>query len=546
MKQSFIRLFVVIACMSLLFAACSSSSNNGNDAAGRNNGEPAKTGDSGNVSGSETGSDSGVNKSGMPIVNRTYSFEVMVPGLTISPGEIRVYKELAERANLDIRWNIPAWEQYTEIKNLMFASGDYPDVIAGWGISKGEVIANGAQGIYIPLEDLIDEYTVNIKAMLEERPDVRRAITAPDGHIYSLPIVGVMPNTKEVLHINKTWLDELNLDIPKTLDEFYEVLKAFKERDPNAIPFSFIFNGPNNTHPSGFFGQFGRIDHEEHLVIESKKIVYTAVMPEWKEAVQYLHKLFREKLIDPEVFTHDIQQYQAKGSGELVYGVTTSWDGYLPVGEENMQHYVLLPPMQGPNGQKTVWRAGDPEIFPTMFVITSKAEHPAAILRWLDEFFLQGSAETGPSEFYFGKEGVHWERTPDGLIKMLDSGQDVSREFGSITFPLYESREFAAQKYMEPGTPTYYKFHEIQETYAPYVYEEQRPFDYLWLSPEQQESIALIKADILKYTDDNMSRWITEGGIENEWDAFVDRLYGMGLQQLLDVYQEALDAYFAN
>ncbi|GIP36051.1 extracellular solute-binding protein [Paenibacillus sp. J2TS4] len=540
MKKTLMTLLVVLLAMSLFMAACSSKSNNDPGGSDGNNLKPSD----GTVSEGE--GESGVNKTGMPIVNEKYSFKIMVPGLLASPGEIRVYKELAQHANLDITWDIPAWEQYAEIKNLMFASGEYPDVIAGWGISKEEVITNGSQGIYIPLEDLIDKYTVNLKAMLEERPDVKRAITAPDGHIYSLPIVGVMPNTKEVMHINKTWLDELGLEIPRTLDEFYEVLKAFKERDSKSIPFSFIFKGSNNTHPSGFFGQFGRIDDFDHLVIEDRKVISTVVQPEWKEAIQYLHKLFREGLIDPEVFTHDKQQYQAKGMGDLVYGVTMSWDGYFPVGEENMKHYALLPPMEGPNGRKPVWRAGDPEIFPTMFVITSAAKKPEAILRWLDEFFLQGSVKDGPSEFYFGKEGVHWEKTEDGLFKTLNTGEDFKYEFGSITLPLYESREFQEKKYMEPESPTHYKFNEIQEAYAPYVYEEQRPLDYLWLSSEQEESLALIKADILKYTDDKMVKWIVEGGIEDEWDAFVERLHSMRLQEMIDVYQEALDAYYAN
>ncbi len=89
----------------------------------------------------------------------------------------------------------------------------------------------GEQGILIPLENLISEYAPNLSKILKERPEIKTAITANDGHIYSLPVIS--QNMSIVQNcINKSWLDKLGLAEPETADELYTVLKAFR----NAIP----------------------------------------------------------------------------------------------------------------------------------------------------------------------------------------------------------------------------------------------------------------------------------------------------------------------
>ncbi|MFD0711920.1 extracellular solute-binding protein [Paenibacillus sp. GCM10027626] len=504
----------------------------------------------GNGGGEERQKEGNLYLTGLPVVEKQYKFKVFAPALLIDPNDVKIFQELNEKANVKVEWDIPAWEQQAEKRNLMFASGDYADVVAGWGLSAADVMNRGPKGIYIPLEELIDKYTVNIKQMLEERPDVRKALTTPDGHIYTLPIVDTQPSTTAVMHINKKWLDQLGLPKPTTTDELYEVLKAFKEKDPNQnnkqdeLPLSFMFNGSGNNDQFGMFGWFGRIDSHKHLVIEGKKVLYTAQHQEWKDALKYFNKLWSEGLIDPEVFTHDVQQYEAKGRLEPeLYGVMSSWDGYTAVGDEHMKDYEILPPLQADNGTKPVWPGGDPGIFTSMFAITSAAEQPEAILRWLDEFFITGTAES-LSPYFYGPENEGWARNEQGKF-VLTPVEGSLDKWGVISgFPSYLKKEARDNLYLKPGTREHYKKGAIAEAYAPYVSQEQEPLSYLWLTPEQQTEISVIETDLLKYTNDTMAKWITGGAdIDAEWDKFQQKLLDMGVEKVLGVYQTALDSY---
>src|SRR5690606_8565908 len=87
--------------------------------------------------------------------------------------------------------------------------------------------------VLLPLNDLIDQYGSEIKRAFEDDPDLKAAITAPDGNIYALPHVNDCFHCwySQKAWINKAWLDKLGLEIPTTTDDFYNVLKAFKKQD---------------------------------------------------------------------------------------------------------------------------------------------------------------------------------------------------------------------------------------------------------------------------------------------------------------------------
>lgn len=66
-------------------------------------------------------------------------------------------------------------------KQLMFASGDYPEVIfhenhAEEGLTRAEQIQYGKDGILLPLNDLIDKYGPNIKQAFEQTPYLKKVL----------------------------------------------------------------------------------------------------------------------------------------------------------------------------------------------------------------------------------------------------------------------------------------------------------------------------------------------------------------------------------
>ena len=118
-----------------------------------------------------------------------------------------------------------------EKRSLEFAGGEYKSVFYKSGISEADAMKYAKDEIVIPLNDLIDQYMPNFKALMDER-DGWKYITSSDGNIYSLPQVND-DGCGMMLFINQVWLDKLGLEMPKTFDEYIEVLRAFKEKDPN-------------------------------------------------------------------------------------------------------------------------------------------------------------------------------------------------------------------------------------------------------------------------------------------------------------------------
>src|SRR5690606_36367881 len=146
-------------------------------------------------------------------------------------------------SGIEITWNNEPDEGWGEKKNLLLASGELPDALFNTGLSDAEVAKYGANGTLIALEDLIEENAPTLAGILAERPDIKAAITASDGHIYTLPSVEEMGLVEfpRMLFINTDWLAEHDLEMPTTVEEYHQALLTFKENGPSGVlPLSFL------------------------------------------------------------------------------------------------------------------------------------------------------------------------------------------------------------------------------------------------------------------------------------------------------------------
>ena len=155
------------------------------------------------------------------------------------PNDKLILQRLEKETGVHIDWtNYQA--DFAEKRNLDISSGDLPDAIHNDGASDNDLINWANKGVIIPVEDLIDKYMPNLKKILDENPEYKALMTAPDGHIYAFPWIEELGSDKESIHsvndmawINKDWLNKLGLEMPQTTDELIKVLEAFKTQDPN-------------------------------------------------------------------------------------------------------------------------------------------------------------------------------------------------------------------------------------------------------------------------------------------------------------------------
>lgn len=498
------------------------------------------------------------NRSGYPVVDETYEISIVAirNAFHTKPfDELALVRTWEEMTNIHVSWIEVGDDSYTERKNLIFASGDLPDAFMR-GITQQDEMQYGAnQGLLIPLEGLVDEYAPQISAVFEQYPEVRRLATTPDGHMYSLPqfaMNGIM-NAGDNMFINQAWLDELGLEIPTTTDEFVDVLRAFRDQDPNGngeadeIPFSFVYNGWFAMQYWSLFGAFGRLNRPNLMVAEDGDAVFTADKREYRATIEWFAEMYAEGLLDIETFTQNGSQLKAKGTGpDNELGSFIAFWRQNAVNPDRVDDYAVLPPLEGPNGDRQ-WNRWLNDLGRGGFSITSAAESPEIITRWID---MIGDQEWSMSVLY-GPKGYGWDEEADGTLVLL-APPDVSFDEHKHSESLANAgvkmvtSEFLSNLYYEPGDPTLIKLQDA-DAYEPFQPSVSEVLPDLYFTAEQADELALITVDIQDYVRKKAAEWISGAAdIDAEWNEYVRTLGRMGLDRYVEIYNDAYDAYLAN
>ena len=175
--------FMVLILMFASMMGCSASSNSNSGTGTKNN--------------SSASNNEGPAGAGPDYMNPVGEYPITKDRITLTvmgkkdPGgtewsELEIFKRLAEKTNIDLKFELAEGDTFNEKKNIALVGGEYADIILR-GAEKTDEETYGPQGIFLDLTDLIDKYAPNIKALLAKEPSVRAAVTSMDGKIYGLP-----------------------------------------------------------------------------------------------------------------------------------------------------------------------------------------------------------------------------------------------------------------------------------------------------------------------------------------------------------------------
>ena len=447
-------------------------------------------------------------------------------------------QEAMSRANINITFDSVLSADLTEKRNLMLASGEYPDMLFKSGIGMGDLTKYGGQGILIPLEDLIHEYMPNLTAKLDEI-DGWQYLTSPDGHIYSIPEISARGEIN-LFWLNKKWLDNLSLEEPKSMDDLYEVLKAFKEQDANGngdpddeIPFS-LTQGDylGLLKYSGF-----SYDEGSMCAVIDGKLTYVPTTDYFREYVSYLAKLYQEGLLEQTSFTQGGEQQQATGQSGDVYGSFWTMGAFLTVGRDNDDDYVVMTPFHE-------------DTYPIItgikvgtMAITDACEHPEVLMAWADYLY----SEEGGILAWMGVEGKTYQVADNGKWEWMlggEYGDDIATVRSSATIQ-------GAQNH--PSIQPDFWFEMSPEVDADEVYlnnERQRiaglgkvPLPMMAYTEEDNAQIATFRADIDGYINQFIAQVCTgEVDLESGWDTYLETMEAMGASALAELHEKTYNA----
>ncbi len=197
---------------------------------------------------------------------------------------------------------------------LIMSSDNLPDVFMRTGLSSGDLVNYGGQNKIIALDDLVEQYGYYSKQLLDKYDHAKGAMTAADGHIYALPRFENNAWTPYAPGINSDWLKNVGKEMPTTLEELYDVLKAFKEQDANGngdpndeIPMSAAGISGNMNFQNAWLGFVGIAEFwpvSGATFDDNNGTVYmTRISDNYRYLLSWLHKCYDEGLIDTNVFS---------------------------------------------------------------------------------------------------------------------------------------------------------------------------------------------------------------------------------------------------
>lgn len=489
------------------------------------------------------------------------------------------WKWAGEAMNIDFEIEQIPDASVGQRKNLMFASGDVPDIIFGVGFSTSELVRYGQfEQQLLAINDYInEEITPNLYAWMQD-VDVS-ACVCPDGNQYAFPYIDRLVFNQDNGHaifINKEWMTDLGFEMPQTVEALTDVLRAFKADDPDCIPMGGSASGGINyvmTHLQNAYGLHSLspdIYGVEPSLRRSSELVVPCATEEYKSYLATMHTWYAEGLISPDFFTMDRTTDMAQAA-EGKYG---AWAyPYDQVNQDlaTVQKWYAVPSLlSAENDVYSVPSASKTR--PGSAVISAATKYPEVCMKFMDFFY-------SPIGTIYG-----WYGPMTGTADTLDMvGGWYADENGNIQYTDVDNGKFSSyyqyiigavapcngarlnnrcelgadsSEYSTTGLLQHFAGVEVKpETRNPdnimefpsyTIYgldtlrlaEDQFNTKYVYFDDETATAVLDLQTVIRNYVATETAKFITGARSLDEYDAYLSELDAMGVDEYLQYYKD--------
>lgn len=434
-----------------------------------------------------------------------------------------IWDKIEEKTNVKLNVTALDISSFGEKFQLMVASGELPDIVS----VDNPAAANkyGLVGAYVNIKDYLDKMP-NLSKFIEKYPEYYELCIAHDGNVYALPVEGMGETNRRGWLYRKDILDKHNLAAPTTMEELYQVLKALKGLYPDSYPLSFRSWANQLPLIAHQWGTRGDIYFDE----ENKEVKYGPIENEYRDMIEFLSKLYKERLIPQDFLSIDTKQWQDLMSSDTAF-VTIDYlsrvDFFnVALRPDNPDYTIayLAPPKGGENGEQKL--AFTAEMLQS-YAINAKSPNVDKIMEFIDYYYSEDAYET----LSWGEEGVTYT-VEDGEKKFIDVTEtmEVRKKYGLSTY----------------GTYLWFDYSSHESTFsdeAVAAYEEARKYENPQIilpaiSEEAQDRLTLLKLNVDKAKEEALAKFIIGERSISEWDKYVEELKGWGLDEMLDIYAQ--------
>ena len=459
--------------------------------------------------------------------------------------------------HLDYVYDLTGDEATQKLNLIMTDPDSMPDFFLRTGWTKAEVLSYGSQGLLLPLEDML-EGMENWSWMNEQSPMRKADLTMSDGHIYTYGGENECFHCmyQHRMYIYKPWVEKyLGGKNPETTEELYNFLKMVKEDDANGngiadeVPMSGYIGGwasdptvwlmnsftqcvnpLSNTNPTVAGG----------MVVNNGKIEYAVMKDEYREGLRYMRKLFEEGLLDNQTFLQDDTQFAATVDATEVNKVAVYPGGGMSNSEfweekdGEWQNWEILAPVAGPDGVRYSGRCIQTYFEGCIGVVSSACKYYTT-----EGISLGGGTPTYesykiPEDFDYVEDGglsktyADYRYTPDAMIQRSTAEYRASLRV--------EDPDHSGEYWLQQWAELYDQYAPAVETLVPNLAFEGE--DAKIVTEGTLTIGGYVSQAQVQFIDGNLD-------IEKDWDAYIQKLKDMGVEEYIATYQRGYDAYMA-
>jgi putative aldouronate transport system substrate-binding protein len=486
----------------------------------------------------------------------TLTYWIELNGQNVAPNytslnDTEFAKYLTEETGVKVNFISPAVGGGRDAFNLLVASGNMPDIIAyGWNRGyPGGPAAAVKNKVIIPLNDKLATHAPAMKALFDENPDYDKMVKTDYCTYYIFPVMKLDDylNTTYGLFVRKDWLDELNLPIPVTINDWYVMLKAFKEKKGAEFPLSSsgIFNSFANGMLIGAYGI------TKNWYLDGGKVAYGAYEPAYKDWLKEMAKWYREGLLDNNFATND----QVTIDSNILTGKTGASAFWIGSG---LGKYI--PELQATNPRATmvgtaypVLNQGDMPQFNSLLnpfdgagaCITTSCRYPDIAIRFLD----YGYTEKGRKTWNYGREGISYT-VDNGIVNLTEAitknpdGWPLGQAWSKYAHGVYPGPYFSERRFLE----LYYPYSEQLDALDKFTYSNMKAHLMPPVSPPLEETTEFgrIMTNVQAYEDEYaLTAIMGTVDIDSTFDNYRSQLTRLGMDRALEIQQGALENYMA-
>lgn len=464
--------------------------------------------------------------------------------------DLPFYKALEEKTGVTVDFVHPPVADNTTAYYLMIASATLPDIVTHeyycYYQGGGDAAIN--EGVYVNLKPLMQEYAPEYWEMISSDPDTMRQVTTDEGNIWCFYMIDTFAQPS---YSGPIWrvdlLNQLGLEVPKTIEETKEALVAMKEQLGMENPV--LFPAAGVCGDGTLAGAWG--SKNDFIIVDGTTIKYGPIEDGYREYLAEMNEWYNEGLIAKDFAAYDSAQQNADVvEGKFGYfpgmGFTAiqTWNNLLGANEREYFIGGEYPTLEGDEDGKVDFQLDTYRAQQNCTAVTADCAEPEVAVAWLgvkftDEFIIKAN---------YGVEGTTFEFV-DGVPTYTDFAEKNpdNRSLGNILYE-YGLGKGPYNRIMDRNWHTYTP----EAIEAQYIWEEsstgagELPEVFMSMPVDESAEYSSIVGDIKTYASECTVKFITgEMSVENDWETFVQTIKGMNIDRAIEIQQASFDRYLA-